>query len=156
MLLGSRLPGAYPDWRIVEGDLYDISRRVREYDSNARLIRKDGAGTLGLAVWQPDHPVVKGGGFTFVREVVDLTTDTPLTGAPDERVIRFMRATDSRRLRNLNDWYRRSFDAHQRREIRAADASYVENYEHADRYVHALGKDMGSGRRAFIPERKAA
>ena len=156
MLLGDRLPGAYTDWRVVEADLHDIAGRVREYDSLARLVRNDETGQLGLARWQDNHYLIRGGALAFARAMHDLETDAPLTGAPDERCMRFMRAADSRRLRSMREWYRRSRDASYRRESEVEEASYEENHPHAERIVHAMRKDTSVNPFAFFPDRKKA
>ena len=156
MLLGQKLPGAYSGWRFVEGDLYDIAGRVREYDQEARLVREDGSGNLGLAVWQHNHFQVPGGTWTLARIIHDLNTDTPLDGEPDARVIRFMRATDSRRFANIETWNRKVKEATRARELRKDLATEEGFGDHAERYVHAYGKDLGVTKRAFFADRAAA
>lgn len=144
MLLGDRMTGAYTDWRVVEDDLYDIAGRVQEYDPEARLIRQDGTGLLGLARYVDNHYITGKRGLAFAREIVDLRDDTPLAGCPDARVIRFMEATDSRRIRRMRDWYMRTLDAHWRREARAEQEEYERQYEPAERFVHAMRDDVSA------------
>lgn len=152
MLLGDRMTGAYADWRVVEGDLYDIAGRVREYDEDARLIRQDGTGRLGLARYIDNHYVTGQRGLTFAREIVDLRSDEHLEGCPDGRVIRFMEATDSRRIRRMRDWYARSLDAMWRAEARQQQKDYEENYEPAERFVHNMRRDNSSMPFAAVPK----
>lgn len=144
MLLGDRMTGAYTDWRVVEDDLYDISSRVKDYDSEARLIRQDGTGLLGIARYIDNHYETGKRGLAFAREAVDLSNDQPLTGCPDARIIRFMEGTDSRRIRRMKDWYMRTLDAHWRREARAEQAEYENQYENAERFVHAMREDLSA------------
>lgn len=150
MLLGPRLKGHSSDWRVVEKDLHDIARQVREYDADARLIREDGSGRLGLARWVASSLHGPGGYFAFVRAVHDLDTDLPLTREPDARVMRFMRSTDSR-YRNLRDWHRRAQIAEWMGEKRTEDAIYEENLEKAEGFMHALKKDVSARPRTFVP-----
>jgi hypothetical protein len=67
--------------------------------------------------------------------------------------MRFMRAADSRRIRSLRDWYRRSRDAHYRREAGAHNDAYEENHPHAERIIHAMRKDTFANPFAFFPDR---
>jgi hypothetical protein len=158
VLLGDRLTGAYTDWRVVEDDLYHIARRVQEYDSEARLIRKDESGQLGLAPWVDNYYLTGKRGLTFARAMHYLEDDSPMTGAPDGRVLSFMRAADSRRFRDMREWYARTHDAHLRREAQMETDSYEENRPHAERFIHNMRKDVSAKPFAFIPgiKRKAA
>lgn len=149
MLLGPYIPGPVGGWRFVERDLYDITSRVIEYDQDARLVREDGTGNLGLARWIPSDWFIKGGYWQLARTVHDLDTDTPLAGVPDGRVMRFMRAADSRG-RDLRKWKNQSTIAHWMREKRQYDQMHEENLEMAEIFMHKLGKDVGTGKRAFI------
>lgn len=144
MLLGDRMAGAYSDWRVVEDDLYDIANRVMEYDREARLVRQDGTGRLGLARYIENHYMTGQRGLAFAREIVDMETDRHLTGEPDNRVIRFMRAADSHRIKDLRKWYARSFDAQQRREAASDWAEYEAQRDPAERFVHAMRKDLSA------------
>jgi hypothetical protein len=158
VLLGDRLTGAYTDWRVVEDDLYHIARRVQEYDSEARLIRNDESGQLGLARWVDNYYLTGKRGLTFARAMHHLDDDSPMTGNPDGRVLKFMAAADSRRFRDMREWYARSHDAERRREDRVWEESYEENRPHAERFVHNMRKDVSAKPFAFIPgiKRKAA
>lgn len=150
MLLGDRLPDAYSDWRVVEGDLHDIAGRVREYDPDARLVRQDGTGHLGLAVWLRNHDLIRGGAFTLAREMYDLDTDKPLTGVPDGRCLRFQRAADSRR-RGIGNWRARRAASRIAREEREHQ-EILESYgDPSERFVHALKKDVTAKPRAYVP-----
>lgn len=152
MLIGHKLPEPYPAWRFVEGDLHDIARRVQEYADEARLVRNENTGQLGLAVWYRQHQI-EGGAFTLARELFDLETDKPLVGEPDARVLRCMRAYDSRRV-DMNDWFRRVAEAEKRREARNKKQSVDLHGDHAEQYVHRYGKDMGATNKAFFPDRE--
>jgi hypothetical protein len=158
VLLGDRLTGAYTDWRVVEDDLYHVADRVREYDSEARLIRNDESGQLGLARWVDNYDLTGKRGLTFARAMHHLEDDAPMTGCPDGRVISFMRAADSRRFKDMREWYRRSAEAHDQRELGEWNKSYEENRPHAEQYVHALRRDLSAKPFAFIPDsrKKAA
>ena len=150
MLLGQRLPGAHSGWRVVEGDLHDIAGRVREYDPDARLVREDGTGQLGLAVWQRKHAYIPGGAFAFAKRMFDPDTDLPLTHA-DGRVLRVQRGSDSRRFADLRVWHRMVAKAEAEREAREAAEIHESYGDHAERFVHALSKDVPAKPRAFIP-----
>lgn len=150
MLLGARMPGPISGWRFVERDLHDIASRVRDYDADARLVREDRSGQLGLARWQQSNAFMGGGYWTVAKRMFDLDTDLPLDGEPDGRVLRIQRASDAWG-RDLNDWNRRVTQAEWLRERRADLAMSEENGEHAERFVHALRKDVSARPRAFIP-----
>lgn len=151
MLLGRAMtPSTVTGWRFVEDDLHGIASRVTEYDADARLIREDGTGHLGIARWQSTNVLIAGGYWAFVRTMHDLDTDLPLKGEPDARVLRWMRSSDSRG-RDLRKWAERSKHAHWMREKRAEDEMRDENRDHAERFVNALKKDVSARPRAVIP-----
>ncbi len=154
MLLGHKLPAPYSSWRVVERDLYDVSGRVREYDEDARLVREDESGQLGLGVHIRRHGVP--GPLVLARPMHDLDTDLPLEGEPDGRVIHFMRATDSRRFHDIRTWQRMVKDAGDKRAYKAAMSSEESFTEKAEQYVHAYGRDIGATKRAFFPDRERA
>lgn len=150
MLLGRPLtPSNITGWRPVEDDLHGIAGRVMEYDPDARLVREDETGHLGIMRWITSDVFIGGGYWAFVRTMHDLDTDVPLT-FPDARVIRWMRSSDSRG-RSLRKWAETSKYAHWMREKRAEDAMRDENREHAERFVNALKKDVSARPRAVIP-----
>jgi hypothetical protein len=156
MLLGPSMPAPYADWRFVEADLYDTVSRVREYDDEARLVRQDLTGHLAIARWHRTSELIRGGTWLFARQIHDLDTDEPLSGEPDGRVIHFMRATDSHRISDMDKWIRRV----RRHELEAEarkDAEIIEGEgDHAERMVHAMRRDAGLKRRAFISREEAA
>lgn len=143
MLLGDRLDGAYTDWRVVEGDLYDIAGRVREYDPEARLLRQDATGLLGIGRYVPNYYLTGTRGLAFARQVVDMSTDVPLDGTPDARVLHWMWWNDAHRFR-LRDAQRRAEEAHWRNEARRDRDSYEEMYEPAERYMHGYRRDLSA------------
>lgn len=100
--LGSVL---YEDWRFVEEDMHDISGRVTEYDSEARLARQEGTGHLGLAR-RINSPFDGHGGHVWLiaRRLHDEDTGDPLTGEPDKRVLDEQRRADAFRVDNLDRW----------------------------------------------------
>lgn len=152
MLLGKPMaPSTVSGWRFVESDLHDIASRVTEYDQDARLVREDETGQLGLARWQHSNLLCAGGYWALARAIHDLDTDLPMMGEPDARVIRFQRATDSYG-RNLRKWYEKSQDAEWRREKRWEDDVYDSNGDHAERFVSALAKDVSAKPRTYVPE----
>jgi len=92
------------DWKFVEGDLHDISTRVTEYDSEARLARQDDSGQLGLA--RRINAPFDGGGHIWViaRRLLDNETGEPLTGEPDARVLDEQQSSDAFRCQDLDRW----------------------------------------------------
>lgn len=144
------MPGPVTGWRFVEADLHDIASRVQEYDADARLIREDGSGQLGLARWQRSGLFAGGGYWTVAKRMHDLDTDRPLTGEPDARVLRVQRSSDSWG-RDLRDWRRRVQHADWMREKHVEDQIRDENMDHAERFVNALKKDVSARPKAFIP-----
>lgn len=144
MLLGSELLTA-PGWRFVEGDLYGVAGRVREYDRDARLVREDQTGRLGIA-----RQV--NGRVLLACECMDWDTQRPLTGEPDPRVLIDMRHRDSHQIKSLRVWNRRHRDAREKRERADFMAMSESNGEHAERMVHTIGrKDRGIRNFASIP-----
>lgn len=153
MLLGQKLPAPYSAWRVVEKDLYDVARQVREYDLNARLLRNQETGQLGLGVHNYQHAI--SGTLVLAREFYDLRTDEALEGEPDQRVMRCMRAYDGHRITDMKKYMRSLIDFEMRRE-QAQEAVTDDMWEMGERYVHAYGQDIGATKRAFIADRRAA
>lgn len=110
MLLGAQLP-LDQGWRVVEGDLYDVANRVREYDPDARLVREDESGALGLARINREHPVMPGEVLVFAAHSLDPETGQRLYGEPDARVVRHQRIADGHTIKNTTVWARRRRDA---------------------------------------------
>lgn len=110
MLIGSELPFD-EGWFVVEGDLYDVHRRVKEYDPDALLVRDSESGHLGLARFNPSTPITPGGAYILSATCLDPRTSEPLSGEPDPRVLSFQRIADGHRIDNLTVWARRRRDA---------------------------------------------
>lgn len=108
MLLGPQMPtDTQPAWRFVESDLLGVARRVREYDPDARLVRQDVSGQLGLARFVRPCPAADSGSWKLARLLYDLRDDSPLDGEPDQRVLECQLAFDAwRRARMLRDHQR--------------------------------------------------
>jgi hypothetical protein len=105
MRLGEPIGSAlYDDWRFVEEDMHNISGRVTEYDSEAKLARHEETGHLGLA--RRINAPFDGGGHIWViaRRLHDEETGDPLTGEPDKRVLDEQRRADAFRIDNLDRW----------------------------------------------------
>lgn len=160
MPLGQRLPAPTSDWRVVEGDLHDIARRMREYDPDARLIRQDQTGHLGIAVEQRRGIRRR---LMFAKSMYDLRTDRPLTGVPDARALACQRAYDGRRFttrQNWLDWHRAMNLSDVRREAREDGAASDQNGDIAEQFAHTFKKESPHRPRAFIgqglPRKEAA
>lgn len=110
MLLGATL-SLDSGWRVVEGDLHDISRRVQEYDPDARLVRDDQSGALGLARVMRGNVLMPEEFLTFVAYSLDPATGQRLYGEPDARVTRHQRLADGHTIANTTVWARRRRDA---------------------------------------------
>lgn len=150
MLLGTRAP-VPGKWRFVEADLHDICDRVREYDADARLVRDDETGDLGL-VRRVDGPL-KAFGYEWLlaRRLEDPTSDAPLRGEPDGRVIQVMRYSDMRRLRSLDEWNRTEASGMRIQLDRERAQMRDKSRELAkDAAWHARRKDLGHQDFAFI------
>lgn len=93
----------------MEGDLYDISTRVREYDPSARLVRDDQSGALGLAriIRYPGMPTE---GIVFSTYSLDPATGRRLYGEPDGRILKHQQIADGHRIQNHTAWVRRRRD----------------------------------------------
>ena len=147
MRIGSELPFD-TGWHFVEGDLYDIHRRVKEYDPLAALVRDSETGQLGLARFNPSTPIVPGGAYIFSAVCLDPLTSEPLTGEPDARVVTFQRIADGHRITNHTTWVRRRRDAlaKQREADRAAKAEWSRGHAHEFVWRHSR---IEKGRRPF-------
>lgn len=132
----------------MEGDLYRIAALVREYDGDARLVREDGSGVLGLCRWVEPSRVLRGG-FTAPRPIHDLDTDRPLCGEPDARVLRFQRSTDSWG-RDLRKWHERSEAAAAARKESERRGEYDRHLDNAERFMNVMKRDVSARPRAFI------
>ena len=110
MLIGSELPYD-AGWHLVEGDLYDITRRVKEYDPQAALVRDSETGHLGLARFNDNSPLQPGGVYLLSATCLDPRTRSPLHGEPDARVLSYQRIADGHQIKNLTVWARRRRDA---------------------------------------------
>jgi hypothetical protein len=153
MRLGEPIGSAlYDDWRFVEEDMHNISGRVTEYDSEAKLARQEETGHLGLAR-RIDSPF-DGGGHIWViaRRLHDQETGDPLTGEPDARVLNEQRSSDAFRVDNLDRWRK----AQERmwvldQEVRRA-REIEEQMENAEKFVwHARTKDLGHKNKIWVP-----
>jgi len=142
----------YEDWRFVEEDLYNISNRVTEYDSEARLARHNDSGQLGLArrIVAP----FDGGGHIWViaRRLRDKETNDPLDGEPDARVLDEQQSSDAFRCQDLARWRK----AQQRMwilEEEAKQARAVEqNMANAEEFVWTFRKkDLGRNDSILVP-----
>ena len=142
----------YEDWRFVEGDLHDISTRVTEYDSEARLARQNDSGQLGLArrIVSP----FDGGGHIWViaRRLLDKETGEPLTGEPDARVLEEQQSSDAFRCQDLDRWRR----AQERMWILEEEAKHArsveENMANAEEFVWTFRKkDLGRKDGILVP-----
>ena len=151
MLIGQELP-LDPGWRIVEGDLYDISRRVQEYDPDARLVREDESGAFGLARCATNHPLLPGEVITLAARCLDYRDKQPLTGTPDARVVIHQRIADGYTIDNLNVFNRRRRDAMRAERAAIADERAEWSASHAKEYVWRRNRvDLGRKPFASIP-----
>ena len=134
----------YPDWKFVEGDLHDISRRVTEYDAEAKLARDSVSGQLGLArkVSDPD-PDGSSHCWLIAKRLVNDETGEPLTGEPDKRVLDKQREADAWRIGNLDAWRRTTETMWQMNERARVERSIAENMGMAEELVWtARRKDL--------------
>lgn len=153
MRLGEPIGSAlYEDWRFVEEDMHNISERVTEYDSEAKLARQEESGHLGLA--RRINAPFDGGGHIWViaRRLHDEETGEPLTGEPDKRVLDEQRRADAFRVDNLDRWRK----AQERmwiidQEVRRA-REIEKQMEHAEEFVWTFRKkDLGRKDSILVP-----
>jgi len=154
MLLGPKMPGmTEPAWRFVERDVHGVARQVREYDPDARLVRQDRTGQLGLArFWRP-CAAAESGEWKLARFLFDLRDDTPLDGEPDQRVLECQRAFDAWRSARALREYRRAVarwdageDDRRRRETEESLG------EIPDEMVHLMRRENGVKNTIFVGE----
>jgi hypothetical protein len=153
MRLGEQIGSVlYDDWRFVEEDMHNISGRVTEYDSEAKLARQEETGHLGLA--RRINSPFDGGGHIWViaRRLHDQETGEPLTGEPDARVLDEQQSSDAFRVDNLDRWRK----AQERmwvldQEVRAA-REVERNMENAEEFVWTFRKkDIGRKDTILVP-----
>lgn len=154
MLIGQELTFG-PGWSLVEGDLYDITGRVREYDADARLVVNED-GELGLAHFDRGSSLAPGGALLVARTCVDWAAGSnplpPLTGVPDARVLWDQRVSDSRRIVSMDAWNRRRRDAVARAQARRKLERAEWSQAMAEEYVFlASRKDAGRRPRIAVP-----
>ena len=152
MLLGPQMPtDAHPAWRFVESDLLGVARRVREYDPDARLVRQDVSGQLGLARFVRPCPAADSGTWKLARLLYDLRDDAPIDGEPDQRVLECQRAFDAwRTARVLRDHQRmmeRWQDGEDDRRAREGEESLGEI---PDEMVHLMRREAGVKNTIFV------
>lgn len=156
MQLGQPVPGSawIQNWRFVESDLHDISRRVQEYDSEARLVCDVTDGQIGIARKVPSYLHLAGGYWTIAIQFEDPDTGEPVRKA-DGRVLQTMGRMDSYRVNLANHQERmrqRQFILEKQQENALSET----NGDHAERFVHELRRDVSARPRAFIPEKVPA
>lgn len=142
----------YEDWRFVTADLHNISDRVTEYDSEARLARQEETGHLGLA--RRIAAPFDGGGHIWViaRRLHDKESGEPLTGEPDARVLDEQQSSDAFRCQDLDRWRK----AQERmwildQEVRHA-RGVEENMANAEEFVWTFRKkDLGRKDTILVP-----
>ena len=152
MLLGATLP-LDPGWRVVEGDLHDISRRVQEYDPDARLVRDDQSGALGLARIMRGSALMPEDFMIFAAHSLDPETGQRLYGEPDARVTRHQRIADGHTIANTTVWARRRRDAlAAQRDAQKAERSEWSR-EHAKEFVWRRNRiDLGRRPTTHVPK----
>jgi len=132
LLLGTELPFD-PGWHVVEGDLYDISARVKEYDEDVALVRDADTGHLGLARLNRLIPNAPDGAFLLAVQCIDPINGGPLAGEPDARVTLYQRIADKHRTsESPRVWARRRRDAlaAERAAHRIANADWNDSMAH--------------------------
>lgn len=130
MLIGRRLPGdAWDHYSFVEADMFDIGRRVTEYDRDARLVVNPETLELAVARWVPEYERITGGGWVVALML-------PYRGEPDARVVEAMRESDASN-KNVKYWRlrRRARKVAEDRARRLAAREFHKPY--AERFVHA-------------------
>jgi len=142
-----------PDWFVVEGDLHDITHRVREYDQSALLVRESGTGQLGIAHFNKHTELVPGGTHMLAARCLDPATREPLTGEPDGRVLSYQRIADGHRISNLTVWARRRRDAMARERLAEREARREWSRAQAGEYVWRHNRvDLGRKPFATFPK----
>jgi hypothetical protein len=150
VLIGDSLPFD-EGWSVVEGDLYDISSRVKEYDSEARLVREDESGALGLARYVR-NPTFARGCEVLVLTVrsLDPATGQQLHGVPDARVTRHQQIADGHRIHSLKVWARRRRDGMEAKRAAQQAARSEWSRGQAHEYVWRHNR-VDLGRKPFAP-----
>ena len=139
MLTGEKISRSdiFAEWRFVEADLHDITRRVKEYDSDAALVRSDRDGQLGLARKVPNYHYISNSEWVLARPL-------ELYGEPDARVIDIMYMSDNRRLGPGGmKKYHNELEAAGKRIERKRRADIINSDEEAERAAWGLRKDFG-------------
>jgi hypothetical protein len=146
-VIADRVPGRFDEWFFVERDLYDIARRVREYDPDARLAFCPQTGAHGVLVWTRTEDFPQGYWYVGFTAVHPETSD-PIAGPPDGRICQMQRRFDvwthdqrlGRRLRRASE-----MQEHRRNHMAAENGG-----RGAEEWVHGYKKRMGQRHHAFI------
>lgn len=124
------------EWRFVEADLYDIVRRVKEYDSDAALVRSDRDGQLGIARKAPNLAFISGTEWVLARPL-------EMYGEPDARVIQTMRESDAWTRPGGLKKYHREVEQAGKEITRKQRQEIVNSEREAEAAAWALRRDMG-------------
>lgn len=156
MRLGSRVPALITDWRFVAEDIHNISQRVRELDSDARLAMDMENKQLGIVrrVDLPVNPDVleANPGDTWIIGFRCRDEDgQPITGEPDARVLEQMRRYDSWGKRNPVRFRRAAEAAVERRERHFEQMTRERAREAAEQYLFHGRRYFGLKQNIYVP-----
>ena len=154
MQLGNSVPGLEDEGVFfVENDMYEIARRVKDYDSDAALVcHKPYDMRLGVARFVRDEKWAPGGAWVIAFWCNDQETGDPICDVPDARVIGLMEKFDSRTRQNQENsakWARRVIMMREYRRLRELRDRAGQTAEES---VHGWRQARGVKTKIFVPQ----
>ena len=153
MRLGTEVPGILTDkWLFVADDAHNIAQRVRDYDSESRLVAHAETHELAIARWV-QASFCPGGAYIIAFKCFDPDTEEPIIGEPDARVLELLKRADTWRRRNPHRFYRATQKIIERREAHNRSLMHDRAAEIARRSVHKSKARHGIKDKAAMPGR---
>lgn len=128
-------------------DRGDYTRKVRDYDPDARLVAHVGSGQIGVARWVLDS-FAQGGAWMIAFRARDEDSGDEIH-YPDERVLQLQKKFDTWARKNPKRLAKAAEETLRRREEFISDEARAVNYENALKFVHDYKRASGNKSRAL-------
>ena len=157
MRLGGRVPALLTEWRFVAEDMHNISQRVQEFDSDARLAMEMETEHLGIVrrVVLPVNPDVLEANphdtWIIGLRLRDPDTKQPIVGESDGRVLDLMRLYDSWAKRNPARFRASAEAAVAAREQQIEQAIRERSREAVEQYLFHGRRRYGIYKNIYVP-----
>jgi len=151
MRLGEDVPGILTDhWKFVAEDPGDYVNKVKQYDSEARLVIHVGTGVLGVARWIKAD-IAPEGAWMIAFRARDPESGELIQGDPDERILHLMRRFDTWANNNPGRLAEAAKETLRRRDEYLSDEVRAANYENALKFIYEYKRKLGTRDKAFVP-----